>query len=281
MQVEYYKEDPQLPIYAAPTSGIPLHELIDILMKPDIPAERVCTVQLLGVTQNAAFVVSIDSVDFGDLKADDLGSWKGTGTKRMYFRVLPSGATSHPRSPLPSVSSQPTFHSQPADHSRTCPQPTLTQPSSLVNVLRPTVQAHHSQVVQCITPAVSTVGNVLPSTTQSAPNTNPFYIRFIQGNIRICQRCRSVLKCADGSVPAPPFDLCAARAELRSFQDATGILITPGKEQPSHYHLNLSCIQAVAANFVPSSIIVPPDVLPLLGPVHKEYLCLVFGLFSA
>ena len=92
MQVEYYKEDPQLPIYAAPTSGIPLHELIDILMKPDIPAERVCTVQPLGVTQNAAFVVSIDSVEFGDLKADDLGSWKGTGTKRMYFRVLPSGA---------------------------------------------------------------------------------------------------------------------------------------------------------------------------------------------
>ena len=61
-------------------------------MKPDIPTEHVCTVQPLGVSQNAAFVVSVDSVEFGDLKADDLGSWKGTGTKRMYFRVMPSGA---------------------------------------------------------------------------------------------------------------------------------------------------------------------------------------------
>ena len=37
------------------------------------------------VTQNAAFIVSIDTVEFEDLKADNLRSWKGTGTKRMYF----------------------------------------------------------------------------------------------------------------------------------------------------------------------------------------------------
>ena len=91
-EIEYYKDDSQLPIYAAPTSGMPLHELIDILKKPDIPTEHVCTVQPLGVSQSAAFVVSVDSVEFGDLKADDLGSWKGTGTKRMYFQVMPSGA---------------------------------------------------------------------------------------------------------------------------------------------------------------------------------------------
>jgi len=91
-EIEYYKDDTQLPIYGAPTAGYPVHELIDILLKPDLPPEHVCTVQPLSVTQNAAFVVSIDSVEFEDLKADDLGSWKGTGTKRMYFRVLQSGA---------------------------------------------------------------------------------------------------------------------------------------------------------------------------------------------
>lgn len=68
-----------------------MHELIDVLLKPDIPPEHVCTVQPLTMMQNAAFVVSIDSVEFEDLKADDLGSWKGTGTK-MYFRDLQSGA---------------------------------------------------------------------------------------------------------------------------------------------------------------------------------------------
>ena len=44
-----------------------------------------------------------------------------------------------------------------------------------------------------------------------------------------------ILRCADGSVPAPPFDLCVARAERRLFRDATGILRTPQKEQPAHY----------------------------------------------
>ena len=163
------------------------------------------------------------------------------------------------------------------------------------------MQARNSQVTQSITPAitlhqpvlvllqgqqvyvaapVSTVGNMLHSatpTSPSTPNTNPFYIA---GNIRICQRCRSILRCADGSVPAPPYDLCLASAERRSFQDATGILRTPQKEQPAHYHLNILCIRAVATDFVPSSIVVPPDVLPSLGQVHKEFLCLVFGIFT-
>lgn len=57
-----------------------------------MPPENVCTVQPLGVSQNALFIVDIDMVSFEDLKADDLGSWKGTGTKKMYFRVLSSGA---------------------------------------------------------------------------------------------------------------------------------------------------------------------------------------------
>ena len=47
--------------------------------------------QPLGVSQNALFVVDIDVVNFDDLKADDIGLWKGTGTKKMHFRVLSSG----------------------------------------------------------------------------------------------------------------------------------------------------------------------------------------------
>ena len=110
------------------------------------------------------------------------------------------------------------------------------------------------------------------------PNTNPFYVRFIAGNMRVCQGCRGNLKRQDGSIPASPFDVCAARAERRSFRDSNGILITPQKEQPAHYHLNLSCIGAVAPTFVPSSLFVPPDVKPKLNVVHKEYLHLVFNL---
>ena len=96
------------------------------------------------------------------------------------------------------------------------------------------------------------------------PNTNPFYVKFIVGNMRVCQGCKGMLKRSDGSVPASPFDLCVARAERRSFRDSNGILITPQKEQPAHYHFNLNCIRAVAPTFVPSSLVVPPDVGPKL-----------------
>jgi len=57
-----------------------------------MPLDHVCTVQPLGVSQNAVFLIDIDIINFEDLKVDDLGLWKGTGTKKTYFRVLPSGA---------------------------------------------------------------------------------------------------------------------------------------------------------------------------------------------
>ena len=116
------------------------------------------------------------------------------------------------------------------------------------------------------------------STPIVVPNTNHFYVKAIEGNIRVCQGCRGSLKCLDGSVPAPPFDMCSARSERCSFRDANGILRTPSKEQAYHYHLNLTCIRAVASDFIPSSLRVPPDILPRLTNVHKEYLRLVFHL---
>ena len=56
-----------------------------------MPPEHVCMVQPLGVSQNALFIVDIDVVNFKDLKADDMESWKGTETKKMHFRVSSSG----------------------------------------------------------------------------------------------------------------------------------------------------------------------------------------------
>ena len=92
-EVSYYQDDHNLPIYASLDYGYPVDRIIDVLLMSSMPLERVCTVQPLGVSQNAVFVVDIDVINFGDLKADDLGLWKGTGTKTTYFRVLPSGAT--------------------------------------------------------------------------------------------------------------------------------------------------------------------------------------------
>lgn len=53
----------------------------------------------------------------------------------------------------------------------------------------------------------------------SIPNSNPFFIRFITGNIHICQGCRSSLHSINGGIPQPPFDLAIARFERRSYRD--------------------------------------------------------------
>ena len=90
-------------------------------------------------------------------------------------------------------------------------------------------------MIQCITPAVSTVGNMLPSTTQSTRNTNPYLLRAI-----------FALPVQMDPVPAPPFDLCVARADISRCH-------WNPQNQPSPQPV------AVAANFVPSSIVVPSD----------------------
>ena len=84
--LEFYDDDPELSLLARMDHGYPVHSLIQSLL------DRICQVQPLGVTKNAVFQVDLDSVPFEDLKADDLGSWMATGTKRTYFRFTRTNA---------------------------------------------------------------------------------------------------------------------------------------------------------------------------------------------
>ena len=113
---------------------------------------------------------------------------------------------------------------------------------------------------------------------QPACNTNPFFVRLIVGNIRVCQGCRSSLRSTDGTVPMAPFDLVIARFERRPYRDKTGELKTPTRDQAAHYHLKVGCVESGSPSFVPANLFVPPDVYPLLTPIHKEYLRIMFGI---
>ena len=108
-------------------------------------------------------------------------------------------------------------------------------------------------------------------------NVNPFYLKKLTGNIRICQGCRGSLRSADGMVPNPPFDFVIARLEKRQFRDASGTLKVPAKPSAAHYHFRLACICAIEANFLPSSLVIPCDVSELLCPIHRQHLQLEFG----
>ena len=142
------------------------------------------------------------------------------------------------------------------------------------NVLLPSSsRAHPPHIPVPITPP--TPSN--PSTPPT-PNVNPFYLKFIKGNIRVCQGCRGSLKTSDGAVPSPPFDLTVARAEQRPFRDTSGTLITPKRPTVYHYHCNLGCIKAVEAHFVPSSICIPADVRSNLCTAHVHHLMNTFQI---
>ena len=52
--------------------------------------------------------------------------------------------------------------------------------------------------------------------TTGPSNPNPFYLKFITGNIRICQGCRQSLRTSSGLIPDPPYNLVVARS-LQNF----------------------------------------------------------------
>jgi len=84
-QPEFLDGDPELPLISPSEAGYPVYSLIQSLLSSDIDERRVCKVQPLGVMRNAVFMIDLDEVHFNDLKADDLGSWRATGTKRTHF----------------------------------------------------------------------------------------------------------------------------------------------------------------------------------------------------
>ena len=126
-------------------------------------------------------------------------------------------------------------------------------------------------------PFSSQMWNVPPSGMQQQTLTHPFFVRFLVGNIRVCQGCRGSLRLPDGSVCSPPNDIVVARLERRPYFDkSSGMWCQPQKETNSHYHLKLSCVVKADPLFVPSTLQVSTD-LNLL-PVHLELISTEFGV---
>ena len=87
-----------------------------------------------------------------------------------------------------------------------------------------------SQSASGISAVASSLGSFLSQnqviTVQPPTNTNQFFMRAIEGNIRMCQGCRTSLR--------------------NAYHDENGQLQTPMHEQAVHYHLELACVMAVS-----------------------------------
>ena len=199
---------------------------------------------------------------------------------QAYIQPSASSTPTNPSIPR-AVTIQPSVSSTPASQSLIVQDCSFT---TQVNAVRSIVSITPSQAVS-ISPLISpvfrsstpVVGPVSGITIPSF-NTNPFFVRQICGNIRICQGCRGSLRSASGQVHNPLFSMAVARLEKRQFRDKNGEIRTPQREQPSHYHLQVSCVKIVAPSFIPANVEISDEIRSVLTTVHKEYLRLMFDI---
>lgn len=86
--VEYYHENINLPVYGHPKHGYNCEEIVHILLNPVFEKDLLCTTHPVSVEHNVSFVIDLNSLSNpNDVRADDLGSWKCTGSRCLTFMV--------------------------------------------------------------------------------------------------------------------------------------------------------------------------------------------------
>lgn len=79
-----------LPVFSSGRrSGITTEEAVDILLNSQIDLSKVARAVPTSVSKNVVFIVDVEAPHVKSVKsllADDLGVWKGTGTKTFYFK---------------------------------------------------------------------------------------------------------------------------------------------------------------------------------------------------
>jgi len=89
--MQYYNNnDKKLPIFSNTYVGYLAEKIARILLNPDL--SQVCYIQPMSATKNTSFIMDLDDVEFADLKANDLGTWKAKGTKTTHFWIHLSGS---------------------------------------------------------------------------------------------------------------------------------------------------------------------------------------------
>ena len=110
-------------------------------------------------------------------------------------------------------------------------------------------------------PTYSNYTEQVPSTSNRyTPLVSPFYIKLLNGRIKICAGCKGPhMKGSDGRLLKPPNDICIAhREQIRFMNPHTGLQCS--KEGNCYYHINKSCIIKKHPNFCPSQLVCEHDI---------------------
>lgn len=74
--IRCFQDDPQLPIYSSLPSGYPVHELIEVLLRSDMPSGKLSTVRPLGVTHLLLMGETVNSIGDSSLDTAEVCSFK-------------------------------------------------------------------------------------------------------------------------------------------------------------------------------------------------------------
>jgi len=86
--VEYYHGNKSLPIYERHANGYSGEEIAVILCDPTLDKDLICSTHPVLVENNVSFVVDLSKLkNPNDIRADDLGTWKCTGSYILTFAV--------------------------------------------------------------------------------------------------------------------------------------------------------------------------------------------------
>ena len=86
--IEHYHGNCSLPLYEHPLKGYNGQRIAQILCDPTLDKDILCSTHPTSVENNVSFIVDLSKLkDRNDVRADDLGTWKCTGSRVLTFAV--------------------------------------------------------------------------------------------------------------------------------------------------------------------------------------------------
>ena len=105
-----------------------------------------------------------------------------------------------------------------------------------------------------------------------------FFLKWVSKRITVCQgKCQRPMRDEQGRIYPPPYDLCLARKERRSFRSPLDGMKKLGKGSDCHYHFKRSCVENGDPPYQGERIIIPPEVSVRMTQAHKDILKTEFG----